>query len=76
MALSTASEPLEVRNTRAPSNGASSASCAHSASVGSLVNRSKVWNAARRRSCSATASAISARPWPTLQYHRLAIAST
>ena len=27
------------------------------------------------RICSATASAISARPWPTLQYHRLAMAS-
>lgn len=74
-AVSTASDPLPTRNTRASGMGASAARRAHSSSVGGLVNRSKVWNASSVRNWSATASATSARPWPMLQYHRLAIAS-
>ena len=44
--------------------------------AGAFENRSKQWNVSSRRSCAPTASAISARPWPTLQCHRHASPST
>ena len=76
MAVSTASDPDDVSATRASGMGARSASVAARVSAGSLVNRSKQWNASSVPSCRATASAISARPWPIWQNQRLAVAST
>ena len=45
-------------------------------SAGSLVNGSKHEYASIAAIWAATASAISRRPWPTAQYHRLAMPST
>ena len=76
MAVSTASEPPLVRNTRLPGTGARAASRCARASAGALVKRSKQWKVSSRLICAATASATSVRPCPTLQCHRLAMAST
>ena len=76
IAVSTASEPDPHRNTRASGIGVSSTRRAASSSAGPLENGSKQEYAAIVRSWVATASAISARPWPAAQYQRLAIAST
>ena len=76
-AVSTASEPDEVRKTRAPGTGARSATRAQNCSAGSFVNMSKQWYASRRAHLLGDpASTISGRPWPTVQYQRLAMAST
>ena len=78
-AESTASEPPLVKKTRHPSpiaGAASAAMRAASRSAGSFVKRSKHWYAARARICSAAASAISARPYPTAQYQSDAMPST
>ena len=76
MAVSTDSEPEPVRKTRASSIGASVRSRAANRSLGSFVNGSKQWYAARVRIWAAAASAISLRPWPTLAYQRLPMPST
>ena len=69
-AVSTASEPPEVRKTRASGIGASPTNRVANSSARGLVKRSKVWNTSRRRIWAATASAISGLPCPTLQYQR------
>ena len=75
IAESTASEPEPAKKTRASGVDVSDTMRSASCSAGALVNGSKHEYVSIVRICSATASAISARPWPTLQYHRLAIAS-
>jgi hypothetical protein len=76
MAVSTASDPDEVRNTREPGIGERSATRAESSSAGSLVKMSNALYAAIRDICAAAASFSSRRPWPTAQYQRLAMPST
>ena len=76
MAESTASEPELVKNTRGSVTGAQVARRSASSSAGGLVKGSKQEYASSVRTCRATASAMSARPWPMLQYQRLAMAST
>ncbi len=75
IAESTASEPLLVKKTLVPSAGARPATSSASSSAGSLVKGSKQENAATLTIWSRTASAISTRPYPTLQYQRLAMPS-
>ena len=75
IAESIASEPEPAKKTRASGVEVSDTMRSASCSAGALVNGSKQEYVSIVRICSATASAISARPWPMLQYHRLAIAS-
>ena len=75
-AVSIESEPPpEVRKTFAASTGESAATRVASSSAGGFVKGPKVWYAASSRICWAAASAISARPWPTLQNQSPPVAS-
>ena len=76
MAVSTASEPPLVRNTRLPGTGASATRRSASSSARGFEKRSKQWWVSSSPSCCATASTTSRRAWPTLQCHSDAIAST
>ena len=73
---SMASEPDEVKNTRALGVGPICRNSSANVSAGSLVNGSNVEYAPSVRTWAAMASAISARPWPIALYHRLAMPST
>jgi hypothetical protein len=64
-----------VRNTRASSIGARSLRRSARASAGSLATLPKMEYASISFIWAAAASAISWRPWPTLAYQRLALAS-
>ena len=76
IAVSTASEPEQVKNTRAPGIGVRAAIRSSSASAGSLVKGSKHEYVTNTCICRCTVSAISSRPCPMLHYHRLPSAST
>ena len=75
MAVSIESEPPLVRKTFESATGASEATRDASASAGRFVRSPKVEYAGSARICAAAASAISARPQPTLQYQSEAVAS-
>ena len=74
--MSIASDPDPVKKTRASGIVVKVVIRSASASAGSWVNGSKHEYVSRVAICSATASAISRRPWPTWQYQSPAIEST
>jgi len=73
--VSIESEPPLVRKTFDPATGARSPTRSASSIAGRFDRLPNVEYADRRRSCRWAASAISSRPYPTLQYHRAAVAS-
>ena len=75
IAVSIESEPPLVRNTFESGTGAYEATRSASAATGGFVTSANVEYDSSCRICAATASAISARPCPTWQYQRLAVAS-
>ena len=64
-----------MKKTAASGIGAIAATRAASSSTGSFESGPNVWKPASSRICAAARSAISARPWPTLQYQSDAVPS-
>src|SRR5205085_10380449 len=75
VAVSIESEPPLVKNTTEPSTGEMEATRSASARAGEFVRSWNVEYASSSRICAETASAISGRPWPMLQYQSEAVAS-